>query len=53
MLILEDMENSMLHFFLFVKCVPNLNGKDKIWLFHIYFIVIIEERLRLSRYGTY
>ena len=41
----------MLHFFLFVKCVPNLSGKDKIWLFHIYFI-IIDERLRLSRYGT-
>ena len=52
MLILEDMENSMLHFFLFVKCVPNLNGKDKIWLFHIYFI-IIDEWLRLSKYGTY
>ena len=52
MLILEDMENSMLQFFFVVKCVPNLNGKDKIWLFHIYFI-IIDERLRLSRYGTY
>lgn len=40
----------MLQFLFFVKCVPNLNGKDKIWFFHIYFIMINEW---LSRYGTY